>query len=124
WVALLSWPLLRVRPSLSVWVAAGCGVLGVAMIQSPHFEAGPQATLAVALSLTAALTSAVAMLGLHRLKDVHPWAIVAHYSGVATGLAPTAWMMADRAARGSRTAPPREKKFVSMPDPRAFSRTT
>jgi drug/metabolite transporter (DMT)-like permease len=84
WVALLSWPLLRVRPSWSVWLAAGCGVLGVALIQSPHFEAGPRATQAVALSLTAALTSAVAMLGLHRLKGVHPWAVVAHYSGVAT----------------------------------------
>jgi drug/metabolite transporter (DMT)-like permease len=84
WVALLSWPLLRVRPSLSVWLAAGCGVCGVALIQSPHFEVDARATLAVALALTAALTSAVAMLGLHRLKGVQPWAIVVHYSGVAT----------------------------------------
>jgi drug/metabolite transporter (DMT)-like permease len=84
WVAFLSWPLLRVRPSLAVWLAAACGVVGVALIQSPHFDARGRATLAVALSLTAALTSAVAMLGLHRLKGVHPWAVVAHYSGVAT----------------------------------------
>jgi drug/metabolite transporter (DMT)-like permease len=84
WVALLSWPLLRMRPSLSVWLAAICGVLGVAMIQSPHFRADARATNALILSLIAALTSAIAMLGLHRLKGVHPWAIVAHYSGVAT----------------------------------------
>ena len=84
WVALLSWPLLQVRPSLSVWVAAACGVCGVALIQAPHFNADSRATTAVALSLTAALTSAIAMLGLHRLKGLHPWAIVVHYSGAAT----------------------------------------
>src|SRR5262249_3520544 len=32
WVALLSWPLLRERPSLAVWLAAGCGVLGIVLI--------------------------------------------------------------------------------------------
>jgi drug/metabolite transporter (DMT)-like permease len=84
WVALLSWPLLRLRPSLSVWLAAGCGVFGVALIQSPHFQSNPGGMWAIALSLTAALTSAIAMLGLHRLKGVHPWAVVVHYSGLAT----------------------------------------
>jgi len=85
WVAFLSWPLLHIRPTVSVWLAAACGVIGVALIQSPHFDAqSSQGTLAVALSLTAALTSAVAMLGLNRLGEVHPWAIVAHYSGLAT----------------------------------------
>jgi drug/metabolite transporter (DMT)-like permease len=84
WVALLSWPLLRIRPSLSVWLAAGCGVFGVALIQSPHFHTGGTASFAIALSMTAALTNAIAMLGLHRMKGLHPWAIVVHYSGVAT----------------------------------------
>lgn len=84
WVAFLSWPLLRIRPTLSVWLAAACGVLGVLLIQSPHLKGDFHATSAVVLSLVAALTSAVAMLGLHRLKGVHPWAIVTHYSGVAT----------------------------------------
>ena len=84
WVALLSWPLLRLRPGLSVWLAAGCGVLGVVLIQSPHFQGNPTASSAIALALTAALTSAIAVLGLHRVKRVHPWAIVVHYSGVAT----------------------------------------
>lgn len=84
WVAILSWPLLQVRPSLTVWLAAGCGVLGILLIQQPHFEASPGARLAVPLALLAALTSAVAMLGLHRLQGLHPWAIVVHFSGVAT----------------------------------------
>jgi drug/metabolite transporter (DMT)-like permease len=91
WVAFLSWPLLRMRPSLSVWLAAICGVLGVAMIQSPHFQTDARATHALILSLLAALTSAIAMLGLHRLKGVHPWAIVAHYSGVATLFVLVSW---------------------------------
>lgn len=84
WVAILSWPLLQVRPALSVWVAAACGVLGIVLIQQPHFESSPDAGLAVGLALLSALTSAVAMLGLHRLQGIAPWAIVAHFSGVAT----------------------------------------
>jgi drug/metabolite transporter (DMT)-like permease len=91
WVAFLSWPLLGARPSASVWLAAACGVLGVALIQSPHFQVDVPATSAVALSLTAALTSAVAMLGLHRLRGLHPWAVVAHYSGVATVVVAGSW---------------------------------
>jgi drug/metabolite transporter (DMT)-like permease len=93
WVAFLSWPLLRMKPTTSVWLAAGCGVLGVVLIQSPHFQTDIKATHAVVLSLTAALTSAVAMLGLHRLKGVHPWAVVAHYSGVATLFVLASWMI-------------------------------
>ncbi len=91
WVAFLSWPMLRVAPSASVWLAAACGVAGVALIQSPHFQVDGRGSTAVALSLTAALTSAVAMLGLHRLKGIHPWAIVTHYSGVATLFVLAAW---------------------------------
>jgi drug/metabolite transporter (DMT)-like permease len=91
WVALLSWPLLRLRPSLSVWLAAVCGVCGVALIQSPHFNGAVGGTPAVVLSLVAALTSAIAMLGLHRVKGIHPWAIVTHYSGVATLFVLATW---------------------------------
>ncbi len=93
WVAFLSWPLLHVRPGLSIWLAAGCGVFGVLLIQSPHFEVHDRGTLAVTLSLLAALTSAIAMLGLHRLKGLHPWAIVTHYSGVALLFVLTSWLI-------------------------------
>jgi drug/metabolite transporter (DMT)-like permease len=84
WVAFLSWPLLHVRPSHAAWCAAGVGVVGVALIQSPHLEVNGNGLHAVMISLGAALTNAIAMLGLHRLKGLHPWTIVAHYSGVAT----------------------------------------
>jgi drug/metabolite transporter (DMT)-like permease len=95
WVAILSWPILRVRPSLSVWLAAGCGVLGVALMRRPQFETSPGSQLAVVLALAAAFTSAVAMLGLHRLKDLHPWAIVVHFSGVATVVVLGAWFFGE-----------------------------
>jgi drug/metabolite transporter (DMT)-like permease len=81
WVAVLSWPLLRERPSASVWLAAGCGVLGVALMRDPKFDG---ANLAIALALFAALVSAIAMLGLNRIKGVSAPAIVVHFAGVAT----------------------------------------
>jgi drug/metabolite transporter (DMT)-like permease len=81
WVALLSWPLLRERPGLSVWLAAGCGVAGIVLIKRPDFDGEG---LAMPLALLAALSSAVAMLGLHRLKHLDVWAIVVHFSAVAT----------------------------------------
>ena len=93
WVAFLSWPMLGTPPSLPIWLAALCGVCGVTMIQSPHFRGAGGGSTAVALSLTAALTNAIAMLGLHRLKTVHPWAIVTHYSGVAMLFVLGVWLI-------------------------------
>jgi drug/metabolite transporter (DMT)-like permease len=84
WVALLSWPILRERPTVSVWLAAVCGVLGIVLIRQPHSDSVGDSHLAMALALLAAFTSAVAMLGLHRLKGLDAWAIVVHFSGVAT----------------------------------------
>jgi drug/metabolite transporter (DMT)-like permease len=93
WVAILSWPLLQRRPSLSTWLAAGCGVLGIVLIQQPHYGENADTRIAIPLALTAALTSAIAMLGLHRLTDLDPWAIVVHFSGVATLFVLGAWFV-------------------------------
>jgi drug/metabolite transporter (DMT)-like permease len=81
WVAVLSWPLLQEAPDRSVWVSVASGVVGVALIQQPHFREGNFATL---LALVASVSSAVAMLGLHRLHDLDPRAVVAHFSGVSS----------------------------------------
>jgi drug/metabolite transporter (DMT)-like permease len=81
WVAILAWPVLHEAPDAGVWLSVVTGVAGVALMQQPRFAEGNFATL---LALTAALTSAVAMLGLHRLHGIDPPAIVAHFSGVAT----------------------------------------
>jgi drug/metabolite transporter (DMT)-like permease len=43
--------------------------------------------------MVASLTNAIAMLGLHRLRGIHPWAIVTHYSGVATLFVLGTWVL-------------------------------
>src|SRR5262249_24574577 len=80
WVALLSWPVLGEIPTVGIWFSVVCGVVGVVVIQQPHFAEGNFGTLAAFL---ASFCSAVAMLGLHRLSWIDPRAIVAHFSGVA-----------------------------------------
>lgn len=88
WVALLSWPLYQERPSRQVWLSVAGSVVGVALME---LSAPPENTatatvphwLAVISTLIAAFSTAVAMLGLHQLRHIHPWAIVAHFSGVA-----------------------------------------
>jgi drug/metabolite transporter (DMT)-like permease len=80
WVVLLSWPLLRERPSGRVWLSVACGLVGVVLIQQPHLAEGNYVTL---LALVSSFFTAVAMLGLHRLQGIDPRAIVVHFSAVA-----------------------------------------
>ncbi len=89
WVALLSWPLYQERPSRQVWLSVFSSVAGIAIMElsaAPLADAGTAAFphwLAILCTLIAAVSTAVAMLGLHQLRHIHPWAIVAHFSGVA-----------------------------------------
>jgi drug/metabolite transporter (DMT)-like permease len=80
WVALLSWPLLGEWPPGYVWVVVASGVAGVVLIQQPHLEVGNWAAL---VALASSLCTGFAMIGLHRLRDIDPRAIVVHFSGVA-----------------------------------------
>jgi drug/metabolite transporter (DMT)-like permease len=80
WVAVLSWPMLGERPSLRVWLCVASGVLGVVLIQQPHFAEGNFACL---VALASSVSTAFSMIGLHRLGAFDPRAIVAHFSGVA-----------------------------------------
>jgi drug/metabolite transporter (DMT)-like permease len=80
WVALLSWPMLGERPPGYVWAAVASGVAGVVLIQQPHLAVG---NFAVLLALGSSLCTAFAMIGLHRLRDLDPRAIVVHFSAVA-----------------------------------------
>ncbi len=98
WVALLSWPLYRERPSPQVWLTVLGSVLGVALLEmsapSENLdEAALPRWLAVLCTLIAAFSTAVAMLGLHRLRHIHPWSIVAHFSGVALMFSLTAFLI-------------------------------
>jgi drug/metabolite transporter (DMT)-like permease len=87
WVAILSWPLYRERPSRETWIAIAVGLTGVVLVQQPHFTlgefSGAQETLPALVALGSSFTTAIAMLGLHRLREIDPRAIVVHFSGVA-----------------------------------------
>ena len=81
WVAFLSWPMAGERPTLGVWLAVLCAVAGVAMTQQADFSRLESAHFA---ALAASAFTAVAMLGLNRLKGVGSMAVVVHFSAVST----------------------------------------
>jgi drug/metabolite transporter (DMT)-like permease len=88
WIVLLSAVWLGVRPSWVEIAGVASGLAGVALVQRPHLGGD---RLATAIALSSSVFTAVAMLGLHRLRGVDPRAIVAHFSGVASVVAGT-WM--------------------------------
>lgn len=81
WMALSSWPMLGLVPGLSTWLAVASGILGVVLIQQPHLAEGNTASL---VALASSFSTSVAMLGLHRLHNLDPRAIVVHFSAVST----------------------------------------
>ncbi len=87
WVALLSWPMVGEKPSRGVWVAVLIAVCGVSLAVYPR-EGDTSTTqvfrLAPALSAVgASMFTALAMLGLNKLRAIEPMAIVVHFSGVS-----------------------------------------
>jgi drug/metabolite transporter (DMT)-like permease len=88
WVAVLSLPLLGEWPSLDVWPAVLMGLVGVVLIQSTdggqlganQLNGGQIAVMAAILS---SFTSAIALIGLHQVRELDPRAVVVHFSGVA-----------------------------------------
>jgi drug/metabolite transporter (DMT)-like permease len=95
WVAVLAWPVLRCAPSPGVWVAVAAGIAGVVLIQRPHIAEGNFASL---VALFASFTSALAMIGLHRLHGLDSRVIVAHFSGVSAMFCVVAWFVFPHAA--------------------------
>jgi drug/metabolite transporter (DMT)-like permease len=83
WIALLSPFVLGRGPGLLEMAGIACGMVGVLLVQPPR---GGE-TAAVLVALLSALATAIAMLGLHRLRSVDPRAIVAHFAGVAAVVA-------------------------------------
>jgi drug/metabolite transporter (DMT)-like permease len=121
WVALLSWPLYQERPSRQVWLSVLGSVLGIAIME---LSTGPlefaEATtlprwLATASTLFAAVSTAVAMLGLHRLRHIHPWAIVAHFSGVALLFSLASFLLGSHSATPpTPPTPPRTETLLLL----------
>ena len=93
WVAVLCWPLLRQMPSLAVWLSAGSGLVGVALIEQPHFAEGSFAMLA---AVAASFSTAFAMIGLHQLYFLDTRAVVAHFSGVASVFCAASFFLFER----------------------------
>jgi drug/metabolite transporter (DMT)-like permease len=83
WVTLLAWPVLGQRPTPIFVVALFSSVAGVALIEGPESGVIRPATLA---ALLASFGTAVVMIGLHRLRNVAPLAVVVHFSAVATAV--------------------------------------
>ncbi len=81
WILLLTAVALRLPPTLGETAGVISGLAGVVLVQQPHLG-GDQ--LASTVALAASVSTAIAMLGLHRLRDVAASAIVAHFAGVAS----------------------------------------
>lgn len=92
WVAVLAWPLGRDKPTAGGWLAVACAFAGVVVAARPDgdgFAPGPSAA-----ALFAAFFTAVAMLGLNRLRGVHPFAVVTHFSAVSALFGLAGWVLA------------------------------
>ncbi len=101
WVALLSWPLLGEPPPGHVWLSVVSGAVGVVLIQQPHLARG---NFAVLVAFGGSFFTAVAMLGLHRLREVQPRAIVVHFSAIALCFCVASWFLFDRPERPRPTS--------------------
>ena len=94
WIALLSALLLRQSPSAWEFAGVACGLVGVILVQRPHL-AGDR--LAASVALLSSVSTAVAMLGLHRLRGIDTRAVVADFAGTAS-LVAGGWLLARRGA--------------------------
>jgi drug/metabolite transporter (DMT)-like permease len=102
WVALLSWPLEGRRPTLGVTAAVLCSVLGVFVIFRLDFAGFTPAAWA---AVGASVATAVAMLGLNRLRGVSSLGIVVHFSVVSTFFGVGALVVFDRTGGPADTGP-------------------
>jgi drug/metabolite transporter (DMT)-like permease len=83
WVVVLSLPLLGYWPPADVWPAVLIGIVGIVLIQSAEGGQFMGSRAAVAAALTSSVTSAVALIGLHKVRELDPRAVVVHFSAVA-----------------------------------------
>jgi drug/metabolite transporter (DMT)-like permease len=89
WIVVLTWVGGRKAPSSGDFLRITCAVAGVALIGGPHFSSN---NLGAMVALIGSVSTAVAMLGLHKLRHIDARAVVAHFSGVASLIA-GAWYL-------------------------------
>jgi drug/metabolite transporter (DMT)-like permease len=80
WIALLSWPMLGQMPTGLVWASIASSIAGVFVLQGSQLNEGNPASLVV---VAVSIFTAIAMMGLNRLKHLDPRAIVVHFSATA-----------------------------------------
>jgi drug/metabolite transporter (DMT)-like permease len=90
WIALLSWPVLGRFPSGIVWLSIASSIAGVALIQGASEQEGNYAALIV---VAVSIFTAIAMLGLNRLKGIDPRAVVVHFSATALAFAVASYFL-------------------------------
>lgn len=99
WVALLSWPILGILPPLRTWIALIVSCFGMWLVYTSSFQPSanpnPFSTpgTAIPAATFASVMSGVALINLHRLKEIDARAIVAHFSGVATTCSLFVWLL-------------------------------
>lgn len=98
WVAILSWPILGIIPSARSWVALLISCLGMGLIYYGSYNEGDvsstysQPEWAIPAAILASIMSGVALINLHRLKEIDARAIVTHFSAVATLASLLVWI--------------------------------
>ncbi len=90
WIVLLTALWLRQPPTLREFLGVVSGLAGVALIQRPHLGGD---RFAVLVAVFSSVSTALAMLGLHRLKGIDARAIMAHFAGVSSLIAGL-WLLA------------------------------
>lgn len=81
WVTLLSWPLLKERPSVKAWGAIVLSAVGVFLIAQPHFAEG---SLVALVALLSSFFGALALISIHKLRHLDSRLIVTHFAIVST----------------------------------------
>lgn len=84
WVAFLAAMLLGEKNSRYIWISMVIGLVGVALIEKPHFE---ERNFAVFAALFASLLGGIVMICLRKLRDLDPRTIVTQFCGTATLIA-------------------------------------
>lgn len=99
WVAVLGWPLLGQFPSRDTWIALAVSTLGMWLVyyaailggNQNHAHANYLPHLAVPAGALGGIFSGIALIGLHKVKNVDSRAVVAHFSAVSTLIAFLIW---------------------------------
>ncbi|MEI7684988.1 MAG: DMT family transporter [Planctomycetota bacterium] len=98
WIAILSWPMLGERPSLTTWIGVLCGLAGIFVLHPPNLDVSAVTVhdWPALVALFASVSTAFAMLGLNRLKHLDTRAVVVHFSFTALVFATGSYFLFDR----------------------------